>query len=91
MTDTVRFTQIFDQRDAEILNELIVRMATRMHHFADARLHPMLANPMAIQMLTGYLTGALVTVCSQSGVDISQAPTVDGTGMDTYLSLIPRQ
>lgn len=86
-TGNVAFRQIWDQRDDEEIRQMIVRVANRLHHFSGPDLHIMLANPLAMQMIIGYLNGLFLELCARDGIDISQMPALDGEGYDINLEL----
>jgi hypothetical protein len=90
MKDTIQFKEVFDSIDDNQMRELLVRVAARMKHWAGDNLHDMLALPIATQMVIGYLNGVLVTMCQTNGIDLAQAPAVDGQGYDVHLELKSR-
>ena len=90
MKDEIQIREVFDQRDAHEINEIVTRVAMRIHHWSEGRVSPMLLNPLALSMMQLYLKGALTTICNDQGIDMKEAPALDGEGLNTVLHLKPR-
>jgi len=78
---TVDITDIFDKQDDEILGELLVRMASRLHPASDGRIPLPICLPISMQMLMGYIHSKYVLMCDRDGITISElmVPNEDGT------------
>lgn len=71
MTTEFKFKQVFDQKDDAQLTDLVSRVAARLVLLSQGAVDEMSANPIALQMIAGYMEHLHNKICRENGITIS--------------------
>lgn len=86
----VQIRDVFYRHEDKELGDIIVRVAERVYKESEGQMNEKLANPVAIQILMGYLQGMLMLICHRDGIDIEDIPDPEGTGFTTTITVRTR-
>lgn len=84
----VTIKEVFEELDEQVLQEMIIRMASRIYTKEEGKMPLPLCNPVAMQMLMGHIHERFMVICEQSGIDAEHI-FHDGV-IDTKLKMKPR-
>lgn len=79
MKTELQFKDVFDLKDDEQLKDLISRVAARIVIVSKGGVDEIVANPVAIQMLSGYMTYLFNKLCEENEItlDLNVAADAD--------------
>lgn len=73
----LEFRQVFDLRDDEQLKDLISRVAARLIIVSEGGVSELVANPVAIQMISGYMQFLFDKICEEHGITLDLTTSDD--------------
>lgn len=68
MTTSLQFKEVFDRKDDEDLKALVSRVAARVIVRAEGDIPEPMGNPIALQMIAGYMNFLFQRICQESGI-----------------------
>lgn len=84
MATTLQFKDVFDKDDHAQLEDMIIRMATRIYTKTEGGVPEPVCNPSAMQMLIGYLQFLSKRICDKEGISIDVLGSMDVTDPDVF-------
>lgn len=84
MTTQLKFKQVFDMHDDAQLKDLVSRVAARLVIISQGAVDERTANPIALQMISGYMEYLHNKLCEENGVEITTKHDVDVEGVDFF-------
>lgn len=86
---SVTLRQVWDQKDEAQFQEMIVRIAQRIHHCANEEIHEIIANTVALMLLRTMIDGTIERLTEQLELDLGAMPQIVGTRYN--LTIVPRK
>lgn len=72
----LQFKEVFDLKDDDQLKDLISRVAARLILISEGSVEETVANPVAIQMISGYMNFLFNKICEENNITLNMQ-TVD--------------
>lgn len=84
MTTEFKFKQVFDLQDDNQLKDLVSRVAARLVLLSQGAVDELSANPIALQMIAGYMEYLHNKICKENGITINTKHDADVKSPDFF-------
>lgn len=71
----LQFREVFDLKDDDQLKDLISRVAARLILISEGGIEETVANPIAIQMISGYMNFLFSKICEEHNITLNLQTT----------------
>lgn len=79
----LQFKEVFDLKDDDQLKDLISRVAARLILISEGSVEETVANPVAIQMISGYMNFLFNKICEENNITLNMQ-TVEGEDVEFF-------
>lgn len=84
MPTEVKFKQVFDLKDDKQLKDLVTRVAARLVVLSQGVIDERTANPVALQMISGYMQYLHNQICEENGIELATTHNADVKDADFF-------